>query len=184
MSMRLNGLIFPSMRSSDLFGRCRGVGLLVAFALVLIGCGGQPKKPDPIELEMQIVAADDLNPDINGRPSPVVVAVYQLAGATIFMEEEFFAVFDPEGEKLAEELLKREQMTLQPGETREYRAEFNPETTHIGVAVAYRDMENAAWRASIQVPVESLGEKINIFSTLGLKISVDALAVSMSESKS
>jgi type VI secretion system protein VasD len=175
---------FGFTSTSVLAGRATRFGLRLLFGcivLMLAACGGQPKKEDPIKLEVQIAASADINPDPSGRASPVVVAVYQLATVEAFQNGDFFSVFDPDGAMLGDALLKREQYVMQPEEVRDFSAEYDPDTAFIGVVAAYRDIENATWRAYFKLPKESIGAKINIFSKKRLHIAVEALTVSLAE---
>ena len=63
------------------------------------------RPPEDVKLKGNIVAAADSNPDINGRPSPVVIAVYQLKSPDGFLNGDFFSVYDPKGAALGEDLL-------------------------------------------------------------------------------
>lgn len=170
-------------KSHPAVSRIRTVALLLVCLLsaMLIACGGSPKREDPVKLNVAITAADDINPDSSGRPSPVVVAIYQLAVIEAFENGDFFSVFDESGVALGDTLLKREQIVLQPGENRLYEAEFDPAIAYVGVVAAYRNVENATWRAFLEIPTESIGERMNVFSKNHLNISVGALEVALSE---
>ena len=45
-------------------------------------------------MRLTLAATADSNPDATGRPSPVVVRVYQLKTDVAFKGAEFFALFD------------------------------------------------------------------------------------------
>ena len=49
---------------------------------------------------MMLSAASDVNPDATGRPSPIVVRVYQLRADAAFAAADFFALFDEEQQTL------------------------------------------------------------------------------------
>ena len=54
-------------------------------ALALCGKGPKPAAPlAPVSARMTIAASADANPDASGRPSPVVVRVYQVFGTEMF----------------------------------------------------------------------------------------------------
>ena len=56
----------------------RKVAYAAVLALVLAvvaGCAGTPK---PTPARITLVAAADVNPDIEGHPAPIVVRIYQL----------------------------------------------------------------------------------------------------------
>ena len=52
--------------------------LLVSMSLLVVsGCGSQGP-PKPVNFGADIFVTEDLNPDTNGRPSPLMLAVYQI----------------------------------------------------------------------------------------------------------
>jgi len=120
-----------------------------------------------------------LNPDPSGRPSPLVLAIYQLKSADDFKNKDFFTVFDPDGTALGADLLRREQITLQPGVDQSMEAEFDAQTEFIGVVGAFSDIENSEWRAVIALPEETLKDRINIFKSKRLIITVGEKTVSI-----
>ena len=149
--------------------------LLAAVMVLASGCAGAPK---PVKVKGEISAVETLNPDYQGRPSPVKIIVVQLKSADAFNNADFFSLFDAESGVLGGDELARTEMLLQPGETREWVPEFDPETEFVGVVGAFRDIENAQWRASAAVVERGITAKI--MRKKNLKIAVDALAVSVS----
>ena len=90
--------------------------LLLACAVALaVGCGSSP----PL-LRGAITVEPNVNPDRAGRPSPIVVRVYELKSVAAFNGADFFALFENEQATLSSELIGREEFQLQPAETREY----------------------------------------------------------------
>jgi type VI secretion system protein VasD len=126
-----------------------GYLLLVAGALCLAaGCGSST--PPLLRGALKVDAGS--NPDAGGRPSPVVVRVYELKSPTAFNGADFFALFEREQETLGSELIGREEFYLRPAETRPYQRQLQPDTKYIGVAAAFRDLENSRWRQAVSVP--------------------------------
>jgi type VI secretion system protein VasD len=121
--------------------------LLVCGVVLAVGCGSGP----PL-LRGAIKVEPNVNPDRAGRPSPIVVRIYELKAIAAFNGADFFALFDKEQETLSGELVGREEFQLQPGESREYRRQLQPETKFIGVVGAFRDLEQARWRQAVPVP--------------------------------
>jgi type VI secretion system protein VasD len=148
---------------------------------VVAGCadvaGGMTKgvldkvfEDKPPKIVMRIKAAPDLNPDINGRPSPIVVRYYELKSASVFDNADFFALYEQDAEILGEEMKAREELDISPGEKVEVEKELDMESRFIGIIAAYRDLDNAVWRGSIETPVD---ETTYIDVTLGeLKLEV------------
>lgn len=150
--------------------------LLLATTMIFVSaCAGAPK---PVKVKSDISAVEGLNPDHQGRPSPVKIIVFQLASADAFANADFFSLFDPESGVLGGDELARTELLLQPGETRRWEPEFSDETLFVGVIAAFRDIENAQWRASVALTGQGIAAKL--FKKKKLKIAVDTLAVSVS----
>jgi type VI secretion system protein VasD len=134
----------------------RSVRVLLGLAVLAIvaGCAAAPK---PAETKMKIVAAADVNPDGKGRPSPIVVRVYQLKTEAEFANADFFAIYDREKEILGPSLITREEYTLEPGGSEELKFEVAGDARFLGVLAAYRD-PSAHWRAVSPAPEKGLAD--------------------------
>ena len=150
--------------------------LLAAIALLLSSPSSYAAKT--VKVKAVVTAAEDLNPDYQGRPSPVNIIVFQLVSADAFSSADFFSLFDPEAAVLGGDLLAKTQILLQPGESREWVAEFAKETRFVGVIAAYRDIENAQWRATVALPKKGFISRF--FRKNKLRIAVNSLAVTVS----
>lgn len=145
----------------------RGVRiLLLALSVGLVGaCATAPPM-----LQGSIKAAPNTNPDVRGRPSPIVLRVYELRATGAFNSADFFSLFEKESETLGPELVGREEYTVRPAETRPYQRQLQPDTKFIGVVAAFRDLESSRWRLAMPVPS---GREISI------SVGIDAKAVTM-----
>jgi type VI secretion system protein VasD len=151
-------------------GRRALVGaLVVVFAAVTAACGGG-KTPPLMRGTIKVDAR--ANPDANGRPSPVVIRVYELKSLAAFNSADFFALFEKETETLGGDLVGREEFQLDPGETRPYQRQLQPDTKFIGVVAGFRDIERARWRESAAVPPK---RSVNI--VLGLERAAVSVAL-------
>jgi type VI secretion system protein VasD len=146
------------------------VTLLAALtcALTLAGCAAKP--PKPAETKAMITASADVNPDSTGRPSPVVVRIFQLRGDAEFSGADFFALYEKEKETLGASLVLREEVVLRPGESQERILPLSPEARFLGVIAAYRDIRGAQWRQLVAAPEKSL---IDLLSKDRVTIQVD-----------
>ncbi|MFC3147623.1 type VI secretion system lipoprotein TssJ [Piscinibacterium candidicorallinum] len=133
-----------SMAWRPLFGALSVSVLLLALA----GCGAAPKAT-PTKLNISVAVASNANPDTRNRPSPIVVRVYELRAPAGFEAADFFALFDKDREALAADLQARDEFTLQPGETKSIARDAKPESRHIAVFAAFRDLERATWRGTV-----------------------------------
>jgi len=131
-----------------------------------------------VKVTGEITTAMEVNPDYRARPSPVSLIVFQLASADSFQNADFFSLYDPDSGVLGGDLIQRTQIILQPGEVRPFENEFDEEARFIGIIAAYRDIENAEWRAMVELPQKGFFK--NFFTRNKMYIDVGALAVSAS----
>ncbi|MCB1915710.1 MAG: type VI secretion system lipoprotein TssJ [Rhodocyclaceae bacterium] len=150
-------------------GRSPLTFLVAALAVLLaVGCSSTP---DPTVVAATFQAEENLNPDSSGRPSPLVVRVYELKALSTFKDADFFSLWDNDQQTLAGDLNTREEMVLRPGDTHSIQRTTQPDTRFIGVVAAYRDLERAVWRASVPVVAHK---------TLPLSIKLDDRSVTIS----
>ena len=148
---------------------------VACLAVALVGCASKPAKP--VETKAILSASADVNPDSNGRPSPIVVRIYQLRGDTEFNNADFFALYEKDKEILGTSLISREEKTLFPGQEIEADVPLSPETRFVGAVAAYRDLGTSRWRALIGKPEKSL---LKMLATQRINIRVGKDAVSLS----
>lgn len=122
--------------------------LTVAMVGLLSACAGAPKREN---LGLQISATADVNPDMQGRPSPVILHVLELNSTEQFNRLDYMGLTQPSGSALGPELLGKSQVILQPGESKTLPLELNPMTTAIGLVAGYRDIDNAVWRKTVPI---------------------------------
>lgn len=143
----------------------------MAFAVVLMGMAGCAGTPKPALVKAQFDVQASVNPDSRGRPSPVVVRLYELKSLAAFNGADFFSVFERDKETLGAELLAREEFLFRPGEKRQLERKLQPEATFVGVIAAFRDLEHAQWRGTMAV---APGQVVPMLIKLeGSKISIE-----------
>jgi len=156
---------------------------IILLVLLSNGCNTSPEKPEDTAVgasvpeqqgaravSINISVSTQVNPDINARPSPIVVRVYQLKSLGSYKESDFYGLFEDYETILGEDLIGSEQLHLNPGDTHTLKSNVAPEAQYIAVIAAFRDINQAMWRDSILVPVEK---------TAKLLIYVDKLSVSV-----
>ena len=105
---------------------------------------------------MTISASADANPDGSGRPSPIVVRVYQLKTDAAFNAAPFVDLFENEGTVLGSELVSRDEYVLAPKESRTIDVAVSGETRFVGAVAAFRDILNSQWRVLVPAPRRGL----------------------------
>lgn len=140
--------------------------LVALLAVGLMGCSSlNPfSGDDPTMYDLRIKASGDLNPDYNGRASPVKLRIYQLKSLEVFDNADFFALESKDKDTLGGDIVDRLEMTITPN-SKEFLPEviLQPEACCIGVFAVYRDLEEATWRQSVTLePEEHSGLEITL----------------------
>jgi type VI secretion system protein VasD len=129
---------------------------MLAVLNLLCGCG----KP---RIDLAVASQANVNPDHTGRPSPVIVKIYEMRSDLAFSQSDFYPLFESPVQVLGAELLAADEMVLLPGEARRITYDPVKETRFLGVLAGFRQMERAKWK--IVTPVDS--EKPN---TVGIEL--------------
>ncbi|GGF20350.1 type VI secretion system-associated lipoprotein [Aliidongia dinghuensis] len=126
-----------------------GIALSTLLLLSLGACASKP----PTTLSINVAAADTVNPDIYGRPSPVVTRIYELSGTDRFSKGDIFQLLDHDKDVLGGDMLDRSELILQPGESRTIKMPVKDGAKYLGVVAGYRDVDHADWRSVTQMPM-------------------------------
>jgi len=129
----------------------RRVMMMLAAVPVLAACGMFGGGGKETSVEMTLAAGNQLNPNAQRRPSPVVVRVFDLKTPAGFDAATYEGLFERDRETLAADLVARDEFTLNAGEGKRIERKLAPETKVIAVAVAFRELERAAWRTTVAV---------------------------------
>lgn len=119
----------------------------LAAALALAACSSAPKPPPPTTIRLTVVGAKALNPDPSGRPSPVMLRLYQLGPSDAFANADFFQVMDQDKATLGPTLLDRQELAVQPDNRQTVTIQPKPDVKTLAIAAAFRAYEEAGWRA-------------------------------------
>lgn len=125
--------------------------ILVCISMVVLSGCQAVYATFPPSTKLHFRVASDINPDFDGRPSPVIIKVYELASKTVFENQDFFALYDSPETILRTDLLKKDELVFEPGQRNEYRMALQPATKAVAIVAAYRDIEGARWRAVVDV---------------------------------
>lgn len=128
----------------------------------LCGCGGPPPPP-PTLVSVTLTA----EPRSNGG-APLSVRVYQLASPVGFEAAQFFPLYNGDAALLKDDLIKRDDVLLAPGQTKTLSLAPSDKTTTIGLLGAYRDYETLTWRTQTPVPPHQSSVLTVVSSMAGL----------------
>ncbi|ADT70245.1 MAG: type VI secretion system protein VasD [Pseudoalteromonas tetraodonis] len=146
---------------------------LMSFSLLflVLGCTTMNKIVPP-STDLIINVSKNVNPDTSERPSPVVMKIFELSSRTIFDTQDFFSLYDTPEKILGPDLLKKDELELQPDSVQQYKMSLNRNTRYVGVVVAYRNIDQARWRAVIEVDPTGYDD---------INVNVEAIATYMRE---
>lgn len=105
--------------------------------------------PKPKVLTINVLAAASLNPSTSGRPSPVVVRIYELKAAAPFEPADFVSLFDKDQATLGGDVIARDEFVLGPGESLAIKRDLSADSKFIAIMASFRDLERAKWRAVV-----------------------------------
>jgi type VI secretion system protein VasD len=101
----------------------------------------------PAVVHVNVTAAQNLNPGPGVEANPAQVRVYLLKEASRFSNADYFQLADKEQTVLGDDLLTRNEVIIHPGETKQIDLRTKPGARFVGAAVAYRNIDQATWRA-------------------------------------
>ncbi|MEH6388953.1 type VI secretion system lipoprotein TssJ [Pseudomonas profundi] len=122
--------------------RLATLALISALAL-LGGCSGLTK------IDLSLESSNKLNPDLNGRPSPVVLHLIELKHPVAFENADFFSIYQHPRETLTPDFVRLEELEMRPGERRNVKFSVAEDSRYLGVLAAYRDLSGGEWRTVI-----------------------------------
>jgi type VI secretion system protein VasD len=101
----------------------------------------------PAVVHVDVTTAKNLNPGPDDVANPAQVRVYLLKETGRFTNADYFQLADKEQTVLGDDLVARNEVIIRPGETRQIDLPTKPGARFVGVAVAYRNIDQATWRA-------------------------------------
>ena len=126
--------------------------LLLCCAITLTACGlfkskTPPIPPEPTIVALEFEADEDINPDDQGRPSPLVIRVYQLKYYDAFKDADYNALIENDTKALGNELIDKREIFLKPGQKfTELLKDVSDDVRSIGFMGRFRD-QSAQWQA-------------------------------------
>gem|GEM_PF-643145 len=113
-------------------------------------------EPEVTRLDAAFTASPKLNQSRSGRASPLKVRLYELKSFRTFKKVDFDSLYEDDKATLGADLLEQDELQFKPNEARHYTRELQTETRYIGLIAAYRDIDNARWRAILKIkPLET-----------------------------
>ncbi len=107
---------------------------------------------EPTRVVLEFEAAGDINPNGEGRASPLGVRIYQLKSYSVFEKADFFSLYDNDEQVLGGELVKKQEILLKPNEKRTVFFETEDDTQTIGLLGRFHGLrKQPQWKAAAGV---------------------------------
>ena len=109
--------------------------LMTLLALSTISCGSTRKLLNvETSAELTFITSKDLNPDQDGRASPIVIKAFSLSDDRQFKREDFLSLYENPAERLGSDLIDSVELKeFSPDETRVENIPLTPQTRFIGL---------------------------------------------------
>jgi type VI secretion system protein VasD len=107
----------------------------------------------PVDVQLEIEAADRVNPDETGRSLPTRQRLYQLTELTRLQRASFEDLWSRPSEVLGQSARSSEEVVVYPGQVLVHRFERDERAEYlVGVAI-FREPEGEAWRTAQEWPL-------------------------------
>lgn len=118
----------------------------VLFVLFLVICGAFGSGCSKPAIGLVVASQLNVNPDHSGRPSPVIVKMYELRNDLAFKQADFNSLFDMPIQVLGADLVAADEIVFIPGEARRILYHPNENTRFVGIVAGFRQLDRALWR--------------------------------------
>ncbi|MGR6862788.1 type VI secretion system lipoprotein TssJ [Aliivibrio salmonicida] len=117
---------------------------LICIVLILSGCGLFREELIEPKLVVHIKSSTNINPNVEDKPSPVELRIYQLTNNNAFEHSDFIKIYnDDQGVLKAELVVSRQLPSILPGETRQEIIPLGTGVQYIGVIAGFADYREA-----------------------------------------
>ncbi|WP_440996018.1 type VI secretion system lipoprotein TssJ [Arhodomonas sp. SL1] len=171
----------------------RTVLALLTGAALIAGCASTPPSEEVTAVEGRILVGPNLNPNAEGRPSPVYLRVYQLTEAAAFSGATYGQLADRDTETLGASLITRDEFELCPreapekprtaqadrpcqGAEREIELDLKGNARFLAVMGEFYDLHDpsGSWRDVAKIPESGM---LDVFSSPSLVIEMQGATV-------
>lgn len=143
------------------------IGLFALTALLLVSSCQTSRKALDLETiaTLHLYTSDDVNPDADQRPSPVVVKIFKLTDSRRFKRADFLSLYEGAENLLGDNLLGTVTLKeLAPGEYRKEVIKLPDDTQFIGVIAEFSQYNNAKPTLAVAITPHT-NNKIHIHLT-------------------
>ncbi len=134
-----------------------GLSLGSMGALLVAGCGPTPPAALPKPCDVQVVtlnvyAADNINPNENGNPRPVVLRLYQLKNDVRMENATYDEILLKDKETLQDDMLKVDELSIFPNDLVQVKFERIKEATVLAGVALFHSPKGTSWKTYYAFP--------------------------------
>ena len=145
------------------------IAIATLLVTLLTGCNALSPISALTKLDLTLAAGERLNPDLHGRPSPVVVRLIELRHPVAFEHSDFFSLYERAEQVLPKDWVSSEELALHPGERRLLKLSVAPQSRYVGVLAAYRDLPHVQWRWVVPLAQERRTQVDLVLDEMGVR---------------
>lgn len=156
--------------------------LIILLFTLLSGCsitngfGLFSDDPEPLPpiytVDLNFSTSNKLNPDLEGRASPVVTRIYQLKNNETFKGSDFFEIYNNDAVLLGKDITYRKEIEFKPSDEITTSTILKKDTQYLGIFTAFRDLDKAVWQLIVKLEPEQ---------TTSLNINLDQVTISIKQ---
>lgn len=117
----------------------------IVLFLALAACSTTAKIWKPYD-KIRVETTDSINPDMNNRPSPIQVKIYELSSRTTFDNLDFDRAFYEAKTFLSDELISNIEYTIQPSESINHKVNLSNSTHFIAILAGFINIDKSRWK--------------------------------------
>ena len=120
-------------------------------AVFMVSCA-----KNPTHLELVIKTTEDLNKDVDGRSSPLMLNFYELESAEKFSKFDYWTLLEKSGENLKDDLVSQSKHIILTEQKQNFKISFGEKTKYLGVIANFRIIDNDyIWKELIELKKDS-----------------------------
>ena len=147
--------------------------ILISHLLFLSGCSNVASVLNlDADLELNVIAKDDINPDDSEHASPLVIRLYELKDNKKFEGMEFYDIYLNDKKILGKNLIDKHKLKhFVPDSKRKKQLVLNKKTKFVGLFAEFSNYKDSEFRAVVEIDPH-FDRKIDIVLT-GTSLQVD-----------
>lgn len=141
------------------------LALMLIVLTQLFACSSSKPKDLPTILTYSILALDEVNPNLEGKPSPLAFQVFELEDDSKLLAADYDSLIEDHEDALGTNYVDHSDYTMLPGQFKfiEPKA-IDEDTRYIGVMAQYGDPEVSQWKKVIKI--KSIGREYHLLILL------------------